>query len=696
VVAAQGVIGIVNALSRDQRKRTAQEVFQELCVISSINHFFPGGPVRHFNSAVLLFAFLAVLSAQETSSSVPRLIRFGSSFKPANGLPPQPTEGAMLSIYREEQGGTPLWQETQNVTVEAEGRYNLLLGSTMTDGLPMELFTAGEPRWLGVTFNRPGEVEQPRVRLASVPYALKAADAETLGGVPASAYLRDPAASSSTITAALGASAGISAPTASTNAVSGKSLKPRATSGITNYLGVFTNATDLGSSALYQSGGQIGLNTTTPFDFLHVRFADPNGGFTGYAVQNLSSGASSYSGMLFYDQNGAVGQFQGFNNSTHEYRINNIASGGTINFMIGGSSKFFVANSGSIGVGTVFPGSAVDVAGDINFSGILRFQATPVFQVSGVGQNANTSVGTRAFLGNSGTGNTGVGGEVLMRNTSGNNNTGVGTQALGFNTTGGNNTAVGVAALGASTDGFDNTAVGLQALGETTDGIFNTAIGYQALDFNTTGNLNIAIGSGAGTRVSGSNSNNIHIGSVGASGDSNTIRLGGGTSGVSDAAIQTSFFAAGIRGFTTGQNNAVPVLIDSNGQLGTVSSSRRFKEDIQDMGETSSGLMRLRPVTFRYKKPFDDGSKPIQYGLIAEEVAEVYPDLVARSADGQIETVKYQVLPSMLLNEVQRQQSEIQGQADQIRALEQQNRSLQERLAKLEAALSSNQSMNPR
>ena len=90
------------------------------------------------------------------------------------------------------------------------------------------------------------------------------------------------------------------------------------------------------------------------------------------------------------------------------------------------------------------------------------------------------------------------------------------------------------------------------------------------------------------------------------------------------------------------------------------------------MGDASRGLMRLRPVTFRYQKPFADGSKPIQYGLIAEEVAKVYPDLVARSADGQIETVKYQVLDSMLLNEVQRQQAEIDAQKNQIRGLQQQ------------------------
>ena len=121
-------------------------------------------------------------------------------------------------------------------------------------------------------------------------------------------------------------------------------------------------------------------------------------------------------------------------------------------------------------------------------------------------------------------------------------------------------------------------------------------------------------------------------------------------------------------------------MVDSNGNLGTVSSSRRYKEDIQDMRDASDGLLRLRPVTFRYKEPFGDGSKPVQYGLIAEEVAEVYPDLVARSADGQIETVKYQLLDSMLLNELQKQNTTIAAQKEQIRSLE-------ERLARVEAAL---------
>jgi hypothetical protein len=170
--------------------------------------------------------------------------------------------------------------------------------------------------------------------------------------------------------------------------------------------------------------------------------------------------------------------------------------------------------------------------------------------------------------------------------------------------------------------------------------------------------------------------------------------------------FQSSFFAAGIRGATTGNNDAIPVMIDSAGQLGTVSSSRRFKEDIQDMSDASDGLMSLRPVTFRYKRPFDDGAKPIQYGLIAEEVAEVYPDMVARSADGQIETVKYQLLDPMLLNEVQkqhqhaqqqdetirRQQELVSQQQEQVLRQQQEIGTLEARLAALEARLSAKSS----
>jgi hypothetical protein len=282
--------------------------------------------------------------------------------------------------------------------------------------------------------------------------------------------------------------------------------------------------------------------------------------------------------------------------------------------------------------------------------------------------NLNTAIGGGALNSNTtGAGNTATGADALLFNTTGASDTASGVGAMENNTIGSDNTATGEVALFSNTSGSDNTATGGAALEFNTTGGFNTASGELALGSNTSGNSNIALGFEAAFNVAGGNSNNIHIGSQGVSGDSATIRIGD---------VQTSFFAAGVSGVTTGLA-AVPVLIDGNGQLGTVSSSIRFKEDVQDMAGASSGLLRLRPVTFRYKKPYSDGSKPVDYGLIAEEVAEVYPDLVVKSADGQIQTVQYQKLTPMLLNELQKQ----------IEQQQELNRKLEARLTALEALL---------
>jgi hypothetical protein len=321
----------------------------------------------------------------------------------------------------------------------------------------------------------------------------------------------------------------------------------------------------------------------------------------------------------------------------------------------GGSltSNAAIVPGGTSGSVDVFSNGATDIVIDIN-----GYYA-PLSDRAG-----NTAVGTLAF----------------QNNTTGARNTVSGVFALASNTTGTDNTASGYQALASNITGSGNSAYGSQALFSSTGevnitGSNNTAIGTGALYNLTQGNNNIAIGASAAVNVGGSN--NIHIGNTGTIMDNQRIRIG--TPGT-----QTSFFAAGIRFVTTGMNDAVPVVIDSNGQLGTISSSRRYKEDIQDIGEASRGLMRLRPVTFRYQKPFADGSKPMQYGLIAEEVAEVFPDLVARSADGQIETVKYQVLDSLLLNEVQRQQAEITSQKDQILGLEEQINELKAAFSRFE------------
>ena len=250
--------------------------------------------------------------------------------------------------------------------------------------------------------------------------------------------------------------------------------------------------------------------------------------------------------------------------------------------------------------------------------------------------------------------NTAIGDSALYRNTTGNRNAAVGNAALLFNTSGADNTAIGAGALflnnadtntaigadalSVNTTGDGNTANGFQALFSNTTGDFNTAYGLNALSNNTTGSGNIALGGAAGDQLI-TGDDNIDIGNNGQFPDNRTIRIG---------QVQTRTFIAGIRGITTGTADAIPVLIDSFGQLGTMSSARRFKHNIKLMDQTSEAILALKPVMFHYKS---DNTNTPQFGLIAEEVAEVNPDLVVRDESGEIYTVRYDAVNAMLLNE---------------------------------------------
>jgi len=240
----------------------------------------------------------------------------------------------------------------------------------------------------------------------------------------------------------------------------------------------------------------------------------------------------------------------------------------------------------------------------------------------------------------SGVSNTAVGGIALQFNTDGHYNTAVGFGALQFNTTGGENTAVGYGPLTSNTTGLQNTAAGRAALELNTTGSKNTASGYDALGGNTTGNNNLAVGYKAGLNLT-TGSNNIDIVNHGVAGESKTIRIG--TTGT-----QTNAYMAGISGVTVA--GGVGVVIDANGHLGTTVSSTRFKEAVKPMDKGSETIFALQPVTFRYKKDLDPKSVP-QFGLVAEEVEKVNPDLVARDEQGKPYTVRYEAVNAMLLNE---------------------------------------------
>jgi hypothetical protein len=266
------------------------------------------------------------------------------------------------------------------------------------------------------------------------------------------------------------------------------------------------------------------------------------------------------------------------------------------------------------------------------------------------------------FSNTTGSFNTASGYGALFKNTIGGSNTAVGYAALYGNTIGVYNTAIGWKALNNTTgDGVWNTACGAMALGRNS-GSYNTASGYAALFSNTTGSSNTAYGTSAlANNPNGSNNialgvmagyelftgdNNIDIGNVGEKGDSDTIRIGSN---------QNAVYIAGINTPVTG----VAVLLGNTGQLGVAASSARFKDEIKPMDKTSEAILAVKPVTFRYKKEIDAG-RTTQFGLVAEEVAEVNPDLVVYDTDRKPYTVRYDAVNAMLLNEFLKEHKKVQ------------------------------------
>ena len=314
----------------------------------------------------------------------------------------------------------------------------------------------------------------------------------------------------------------------------------------------------------------------------------------------------------------------------------------------------------------------------------------------------NTAVGAGALDLNTADSNTATGAAALLFNTTGTENTANGTAALEFNDLGFQNTATGAFALFTNTVGLANTASGASALfsntggqGNTATGVealfsntianFNTANGNSALSSNTTGGSNTAIGSTA-LANSTTGSGNIGLGNnAGANVITATDVICIGNVGKD---VSESCFISRIRGVQTQNANAIPVLIDSDGQLGTLSSSRRFKKEIKAMDKASEAILALEPVTFHYKG--DNTSTP-QFGLIAEEVAEVNPDLVVRDADGKIYSVRYEAVNAMLLNEFLKEHREVQELKKQVAAL---TAGLQKVSAQLEASKPAPQVVN--
>ena len=344
----------------------------------------------------------------------------------------------------------------------------------------------------------------------------------------------------------------------------------------------------------------------------------PDGGYPNF---NTAEGTKALFSLTTGSANTAVGWFSLFSNAEGSF---NTATGA-------GALLFNTANED-----TAF-GAAV-----------LLFNTTGT---------QNTAVGAAALLNNTeGIGNTAVGADALFNNTTNGLNTATGAFAL-FSNTGDSNTATGYQALTNNTGGGGNTATGRGALINNITGSLNTADGYNALFNNTIGSGNIALGVDAGSNITGAG--NIDIGNAGTALDGGTIRIG-------VQGNQVATFIAGIYNEGVG-GNALTVLVDSDGRLGTIGPSRRFKRDIQPMDDASEAILALRPVTFHYKS---DKTGTPQFGLIAEEVAAMNPDLVVRDKNGEIYTVRYDAVNAMLLNEFLKEHRTVQEQKATIAQLE--------------------------
>ena len=362
----------------------------------------------------------------------------------------------------------------------------------------------------------------------------------------------------------------------------------------------------------------------------------PDGGYPG---RNTAEGDGSLFSLTFGISNTALG-FNALHNNTEGVYNTATGAGALFSNRTGGGNT-------AIGFNALFSNTLRDGNTAIGFNALFS---------NTLGQ-ADTAIGFNALFSNTdGRSNTATGDSALQNNITGSFNTATGARALLFNTSGFNNTAIGVRALTSATAN-GNTATGANALLNDNTGANNTANGARALFNNTTGSRNIALGFNAGANLTTGDSN-IDIGNAGGTGDAGTIRIG-------VQGTQTRTFVAGISGSPI---TGTSVVVNGLGRLGTVASSQRFKDDIKPIDKASEAILALNPVTFHYKKEIDPDGIP-QFGLVAEQVEKVNPDLVVRDAEGKVSTVRYEAVNAMLLNEFLKEHRAVQEQQKEIDTL---------------------------
>lgn len=439
----------------------------------------------------------------------------------------------------------------------------------------------------------------------------------------------------------------------------------------------------------FPSSGNAGVGTTSPTQLLQINTSTSGG---GVLLSNTASAAGTVTPIGFKFDVGSTAEIRaikpnagtGFGtpiNTDLSFRVWDSAVAGHW------SEALYLKSNGNVGIGTTAPGSKLDVVGNINTSTQYNIGGNRVLSIAGSnnafvgvasGFNNNTGgfnsfFGTRSGFNNTtGPGNSFFGWSAGEANITGTQNSFFGLRA-GLRNTGSFNNFFGANAGQENTTGEENAFFGGNAGFNNTTGQSNSFFGGAAGSNSKTGNRNIVIGYSAGTALI-TGSNNIFLANAGAD-ESNRIRIG--TQGT-----QKATFIAGISGTPVVGDT---VFVNANGQLGVgAPSSRRFKQDIVAMGNASSKLMQLRPVVFYYRPEYVTGKPTLQYGLIAEEVASVYPELVGFGEDGKPQTVRYHLLNTLLLNEVQKQKSQIQSQEQQLKSQARQIADLEARLRRLE------------